>query len=158
MDKLNATGRRAGGSELIALDIDYPGADGLFNMRAIKPVGFTGATGDGTFDLLGFDGQILDGDTIQFYLINQRPPLGAFNNIIDASNIGANTTIEVFETRRGEDQMRHLRTIWSTALLTSNRVAALEGGAFLVTNDHSVRTGWVCITQLNLLVLRITHL
>ncbi|KAI8941677.1 hypothetical protein NX059_002890 [Plenodomus lindquistii] len=141
--KLNATGRRPGGSELIALDIDYPGHDGLFNMRAIKPVGYTGATGDNSLDILGFDAQILDGDTIQFYFVNQRPPIGPFNNIIDASTSGANSTIDVFEMRRGEDQMRHLRTIWSPHQVhTPNRVVALGGGAFLVTNDHSVRTGW----------------
>ncbi|CBX99215.1 hypothetical protein IAQ61_000670 [Plenodomus lingam] len=141
--KLNVTGRRPGGSELIALDIDYPGHDNLFNMRAIKPVGYTGATGDGTLDLLGFDAQILDGDTIQFYFVNQRPPIGPFNNVIDASKIGANSTIEVFEMRRSEDQMRHLRTIWSPDQVhTPNRVAALGDGAFLVTNDHSVRSGW----------------
>lgn len=139
---MNAKGRRLSGSELIALDIDYPGSDGLFNLRAIKPVGYSGATGNDTLDLLGFDAQILDGDTIQFYLINQRPPIGAFNNVIDASNIGANNTIEVFETRRGENEMRHLRTIWSGALHTPNRVAALGGGTFLVTNDHSVKSGW----------------
>src|SRR4051794_11081766 len=77
--KVNATGRRPGGSELIALDIDYPGNDDLFNLRAIKPVGYKGATGDDTLDLLGFDAQILDGDTIQFYFVNQRPPIGPFN-------------------------------------------------------------------------------
>ena len=141
--KLNVTGRRPGGSELIALDIDYPGHDGLFNLRAIKPAGYTGATGDDTLDLLGFDAQILDGDTIQFYFVNQRPPIGAFNNVIDASVLGANSTIEVFEMRRGEDRMRHMRTIWSPAIHTPNRVAALGNGAFLVTNDHSVKTGWV---------------
>ncbi|KAH7343124.1 serum paraoxonase/arylesterase-like protein [Pyrenochaeta sp. MPI-SDFR-AT-0127] len=141
INKVNSTGRRPGGSELIALDIDYPGADGLFNLRAIKPAGYTGATGDSSLDLLGFDAQILDGDTIQFYFVNQRPPVGAFNNIIDASNIGANSTIDIFEMRRGEDQMRHLRTVWSPAITTPNRVAAVGDGAFFVTNDHSEKVG-----------------
>ncbi|KAL6708082.1 hypothetical protein ACN47E_003516 [Coniothyrium glycines] len=140
--KLNATGRRSGGSELIALDIDYPGDDVLFHARAIKPAGYVGATGDDTLDLLGFDAQVLDGDTIQFYFVNQRPPIGAFNNVIDASVLGANSTIEIFEMRRGEDQMRHLRTVFSPAITTPNRVAALGDGAFLVTNDHSVKSGW----------------
>lgn len=140
---LNATGRRPGGSEIIALDIDYPGVDGLFNLRAIKPVGYTGATGDESFDSVGFDAQVLDGDTIQFYIVNARPPVGAFKNLIDASKLGANHTIDVFEMRRGEDQMRHLRTIWSPAVWSPNRVAAVGGGAFFVTNDHSVKVGLV---------------
>lgn len=140
---MNATGRKPETSGLIALDIDYPGADGLFNLRQIKPAGYTGATGDDTLDFVGFDAQILDGDTIQFYFVNARPPVGAFNNIIDASKVGANFTIEVFEMRRGEEQMRHLRTIWSPAVWTPNRIAALGGGAFLLTNDHSVTVGLV---------------
>lgn len=140
---LNVTGRRASGSELIALDIDYPGTDGLFNLRAIKPVGYSGAIGDGALDFVGFDAQILDGDTIQFYFVNMRPPVGAFNNIIDATNIGPNGTIEIFEMRRGEEQMRHVRTISSPAVWSPNRVAVLGNGEFLVVNDHSVNVGLV---------------
>ncbi|KAH7084118.1 hypothetical protein FB567DRAFT_528431 [Paraphoma chrysanthemicola] len=139
--KFNATGRRPGGSEFIALDIDDPGADGLYNLRSIKPLGYAGATGDSTIDILGFDAEILDGDTINFYFVNQRPPIGPFNNVVDASVLGANSTIEVFEMRRGEDTMRHVRTVFSPAVRTPNRIAVLGGGEFLVTNDHSVRTG-----------------
>ncbi|KAH8723715.1 serum paraoxonase/arylesterase-like protein [Phaeosphaeriaceae sp. PMI808] len=141
--KYNASGRRPGGSELIALDIDEPGVDGLFNLRSIKPVGYAGANGDASLDLVGFDAEILDGDTINFYLVNHRPPIGPFNNIIDASVLGPNATIDVFETRRGEETMRHLRTIWSSEVTTPNRVAILGGGNFLVTNDHSTKTGWL---------------
>lgn len=145
MKKLNATGRRPGGSELIALDIDEPGVDGLFNMRSIKPVGYTGAKGEGDaeLDILGFDAEILDGDTINFYFVNERPPIGPFNNYIDASVVGANSTIDLFEMRRGEEVMRHLRTIWSREVITPNRVAVLGQGSFVVTNDHSTKTGWV---------------
>lgn len=125
------------------MDIDNPGADGLFNLRAIKPVGYTGATGDESFDINGFDAQILDENTIQFYIVNLRPPVGASRNLIDASKIGANHTIDVFKMRRGEDQMRHVQTVWSPAVWSPNRVVAVGGGAFFVTNDHSVKVGLV---------------
>ena len=145
MGAVNSTGRRPGGSELMALDIDDTSADGLFNMRAIQPIGYTGATGNSDLDLLGFDVQILDDNTMRFYFVNQRPPVGAFNNVIDATNSGANETIEIFEMRKGEESMRHVRTIWSDAIWTPNRVAAVGdgSGAFLATNDHSVKIGWV---------------
>ena len=143
VNKVNATGRRPGGSELIKLDIDQPGDDGLFNLRAIKPLGYTGATGDNSLDLLGLDAQILDADTVHFYFVNQRPPVDAAQNILDSSALGANSTIEVFEMKKGEDQMRHLRTIWSPAVWTPNRIAALGNGTLLVTNDHSVKVGLV---------------
>jgi hypothetical protein len=145
MNNYNITGRRPGGSEFIALDIDEPGVDGLFNMHSIKPIGYTGAKGEGDsqIDLLGFDAEILDGDTINFYFINERPPVGPFNNYLDASVVGINATIDVFEMRRGEEVMRHLRTIWSHEVYTPNRVAVLGQGNFLVTNDHAVKVGWV---------------
>jgi hypothetical protein len=139
---LNATGRRPEGSQLIALDVDEPGVDGLFNL-VIKPIGYAGAKGDNTMDLLGFDAEILDGDTINFYFVNERPPIGPFNNYIDASVLGANSTIDVFEMRRGEESMRHVRTIWSPEVITPNRVAILGQGNFLVTNVHSAKTGLV---------------
>ncbi|RMZ70047.1 serum paraoxonase arylesterase [Pyrenophora seminiperda CCB06] len=145
MKDVNVTGRRPGGSELLALDIDNPGDDGLFNFRAIKPVGhYVGATGNSDLDLLGYDAEILDDGTTRFYFINQRPPVGIYNKIIDASKIGANSTIEIFEMKKGQDNMQHVRTIFSNEIWTPNRVAALgdKSGAFLVTNDHSVKVGW----------------
>lgn len=146
MEKVNSTGRRPGGSEFIALDVDNPGADGLFNFRAIKPTGnYRGATGDMELDLLGFDAHIVDESTIQFYFVNQRPPVGPSNEIIDASKTGDNSTVEIFEMKRGQDTMRHVRTIFSSAIWTPNRIAALGdgSGAFLVTNDHSKKVGAV---------------
>jgi hypothetical protein len=150
MKKLNVTGRRPGGSELIALDIDNPGTDGFFSPRSIKPTGYTGAAGNADLDLLGFDAHrwvANDGvETLQFYFVNHRPPVDDSLNILDASEIGANSTIELFEMKEGEDVMRHRHTIWSSAIYTPNRVAALNvpQGAFLVTNDHSVKVGMVC--------------
>jgi hypothetical protein len=158
VDKLNSSGRRPGGSELIALDIDEPGVDGLYNLRAVKPIGYTGAKGEGDseLDFLGFDAEILDGDTINFYIVNERPPIGPFNNIIDATVLGANSTIDVFEMKRGADVMRHLRTIWSPDVPTPNRVAILGQGDFVVTNDHSTKTGWVRLLP-TLSLIHTTH-
>ncbi|USP75654.1 serum paraoxonase arylesterase [Curvularia clavata] len=144
MGQVNVTGRRPGGSEFIALDIGNPGADGLFNFRAIKPTGnYRGATGNKELDLLGFDAHVLDDSTIQFYFINQRPPVGPSNEIIDATKTGDNSTVEIFEMRRGQDTMRHVRTIFSSEIWTPNRIAALGdgSGAFLLTNDHSKKVG-----------------
>jgi hypothetical protein len=146
MENVNVTGRRPGGSELIALDIDEPSQDGLYNLRSIKPIGhYKGATGNADLDLLGFDAQILDDNTIRLYLINQRPPVDASDNIVDASKSGANSTVEIFEMRKGQEQMRHVRTVSSDEVWTPNRVAALDDGSggFLVTNDHSVKVGMV---------------
>jgi hypothetical protein len=136
---------------LIALDIDSPGDDGLFGMRAIKPVGYDGPTGDGTFDSIGFDAEAVDSKTLRFFITNQRPPVDEQNNFLDAEALGANTTVEVFEMIRGQSEMRHVRTVSSPAVIAANRPAALGGGAFVVSNDHGIKLGlvqcpvlWLC--------------
>lgn len=80
MGKLNISGRRPGVSELIALDIDSPGSDGLFGLRVIKKKGYVGATGNQLPDLVGFDVEIVDSSTLRFWLINQRPPVDKDKN------------------------------------------------------------------------------
>lgn len=140
---LNISGRRARGSELIALDIDSPGDDGLFGMRVIKPIGYEGPIGDGTFDSNGFDVDIVDPETLHVYILNLRPPVDENKNFLDAKELGANTTVEVFELKRGQNEMHHLRTVASPAIFTGNRPVALGGGAFLVSNDHGIKVGLV---------------
>jgi hypothetical protein len=146
MSRLNHSSRRPGGSELIALDIDNPGADGLFNLRGIKPVDYVSATGDASLDLLGFDAEIIDADTIHFYLINERPPVDYQHNPIDATKTGINATVDVFEYKKGALEMKHLRTVFSPHVYSPNNVAAVGGGAFVVSNDHSKRMGFVSLT------------
>ena len=130
---------------MIKLDIDNPGSDGLFNFRAIEVSGYEGATSDNSIDILGFDAQILDDDVVRFYFVNLRPPVDTSRNILDAFKTGANATMEVFEMKRSEERMRHIRTVWSPAVWTPNRIAALDDGSFYVTNDHSVGAGFVSI-------------
>jgi hypothetical protein len=141
--RLNQSSRHSGGSGLIALDIDNPRADDLVNVRSIKPIDYVGATGDESLDLLGFDAEIIDASTLQFYLINERPPVDYRLDPIDATKTGVNFTIEVFEYTRGEEQMKHLRTVFSPDVYSPNNVAAVGNGAFVISNDHSQRVGLV---------------
>lgn len=128
----------------MALDIDSPGDDGLFNLRGIKPVGYVGATGAGdkTLDFVGFDAHIVDSSTIHFYMINQRPPVDADLKYADTKD-GANATIDVFEYKRGADSMQHLRTVHSPEVFSPNNIAAIGDGSFVISNDHSGKVGLV---------------
>ena len=137
MSKLNVSGRRPGGDYVSVLDIDEPGADGLFGLRQLKPSGYTGATGDGSLDLHGFDVEVLDEATLRFWMINHRPPVDEHGKFLDAVKLGANSTVEVFDVARGTDEMVHVRTIASEAIATPNKLAATGVGGFVVTNDHS---------------------
>lgn len=136
---LNIAGRRPGGSELMALNIDAPGSDGMFGIHKIKPEGYDGATGDGTLDLLGFDVEVVDAATLRFWLINHRPPVDANRKYLDATKIGANSTIDVFELKRGKDKMVHVKTVFDPEVKTPNNIAVMEDGSFVATNDHSAK-------------------
>jgi hypothetical protein len=141
--RLNQSSRQSGGSGLVALDIDSSRADDLVNVRSIKPIDYVGATGDDSLDLLGFDAEVIDASTLQFYLINERPPVDYRLDPIDATRTGVNFTIEVFEYKRGEEQMKHLRTVFAPDVYSPNNVAAVGNGAFVISNDHSQRVGFV---------------
>ena len=136
---LDVSGRKPTGAEFIAIDIDSFGTNGFFSHRTIVPRGSYGARGDAILDTVGFTGESIDDSTIHFYFPNVAPYHGTF---FDAKEMGANATVEVFEFKRGNDEMKHLRTIHSPAVWSPNRPAAVGGGAFLVTNDHGVKVGW----------------
>ena len=136
---MNAAGRQPGGSWVSVLDIDEPGADGLFGLRQMKVTGYRGAAGpsDVDLDLHGFDVEVIDNERLRFWLINHRPPVDENGIILDATKVGANSTIEVFESKRGEDELVHVRTIWDEAIFTPNKLAATGDGGLVVTNDMS---------------------
>jgi len=110
---------------------------------------FSGNNGDGTFNLHGFD-IIPDpesgSDTLRFLLINQRPSLDPVTGIsLNATKVGANSTVELFESRIGSGTMRYVKTYASPMIQTPNRVAWVKHDAFLFTNDHGAKVGMVWI-------------
>lgn len=125
----------------MALNIDSPGSDGLFGLRSIKPTSYDGATGDGTLDLVGFDVEVIDAATLRFWLINQRPPVDVDRRYLDASKVGANATIDVFELKRGGNKMVHVKTVADPAIYSPNGIAAMGKGSFVTSNDHSGKVG-----------------
>lgn len=137
MSKLNVSGRRLGGDYVSVLNIDEPGADGLFGLRQLKASGYEGATGDGSLDLHGFDIEVVSGSSLRFWMINHRPPVDQDGGYLDAVTLGANSTVEVFEVLRGTDEMVHVKTVASAVVATPNKLAATGDGGFVVTNDHS---------------------
>jgi hypothetical protein len=139
MGRLNISGRRPEGSELMALYVDNPTKDGFFRMHSIAPTGYKGATGDSTLDLIGFDAEVLGDGKTRMWLINQRPPIDEQGQYLDATKIGANVTVDVFEYIRGETTMKYIRTIADPEIYSANRLAVLEDGSFVLSNDHSAK-------------------
>ncbi|KAF1968561.1 calcium-dependent phosphotriesterase [Bimuria novae-zelandiae CBS 107.79] len=141
--RVNVSARRTSGTDFLALSVDQQLENGSFPIQPIGLSGYISNSGDSSIDVLGFDAEITPENTVHFYLTNQRPPVDAQGNYIDASVIGANSTIEVFEHDRGSSTMRHVRTIWDPEnVYTPNNVAAIGGGEFVLTNDHTRLLNW----------------
>ena len=136
MDSLNSTDLGPG-DHVSVLDLDAAGSDGLYGLRQLRPVG-----GPSELRLHGFDAEAVDESTLRFFLINHRVPVGAAGRRIPAEAIGANSTMEVYDVERGSEEMRHVRTVYDpSTIYTPNKIAVLGDGGFLLTNDHSRKTG-----------------
>lgn len=106
---------------------------------------FEGIKGDATLNLHGFDIRVDENtDALHILLINHRPPMNPENGEpLDARIVGANSTVEHFQTEVGSDNMRHVRTYADHLIQTPNRVAWVTDHSFVFTNDHSAKVGIV---------------
>jgi arylesterase/paraoxonase len=83
-------------------------------------------------------------DTLRILLVNHCPPIDpATGDFLDATVVGANSTIELFQTKAGSDTMRHVRTYAHDLIETPNNVAWINDDSFVFTNDHSSKVGFV---------------
>jgi len=112
-------------------------------IKWLRTENFAGNNGDGTLNLHGFDVWIdKNSDILRIALINHRPPFDPVTGApLDASKVGANSTIEIFQTKTGSDTMRHIRTHSNKVISTPNRVQWVNENAFIFTNDHNSKTG-----------------
>lgn len=107
---------------------------------------FAGVQGDGTINVHGIgvhlESPSLEAEEVEqqqqpklrVFLVNHRPPL------VD-SYVGANSTVELFETTLGSDSMDHIRTYHADAISTPNDVCPTGPDSFAFSNDHSVKAG-----------------
>ncbi|KAL5484949.1 hypothetical protein ACEPAI_7591 [Sanghuangporus weigelae] len=68
------------------------------------------------------------------YLVNHREPLEGKE---DAREVGADSVVEIFETKPGSDTMRYIATFKDPLIVTPNDIAATgDEMDFYFTNDH----------------------
>lgn len=139
------TSARKGTDHVTVLNIDEPGANGLFGLRALEiSGGYKGALGDKEIDLHGIDVEKIGGGRLRFWMINHRPSVDYTTGLeIDATKHGANSTVEVFEHEIGSTQLEFVKTISDPSIYTPNDLALTGDGGFLLTNDHTSKTGVV---------------
>jgi arylesterase / paraoxonase len=154
IDRLNASAR--GLTDRIAI-LDTRGPGRLASrIRWISVENFSGIKGDKTLNLHGFDVRgDKNTDTLRILLINHRPPIDPITGeLLDATIVGANSTIELFQTKAGSDTMRHVRTYAHDLIETPNNVAWINDDSFVYTNDHSGKVGFVSLlTKLPVCIL-----
>lgn len=91
---------------------------------------------------------------LKMLLINHRTPVDPdTGSLLDATKVGGNATIEVFEAILGETTMKHIKTYVDPTIDTPNGLAWLptSDDSFVFTNDHTTRIGFVSIMFLNFL-------
>lgn len=120
-------------------------------LKWITAENFVGNQGDGTLNLHGFDVRAdKHTDILRILLVNHRPPFDPVTGEpVDATKVGANSTIELFQTTAGSDTMRYIRTYANDVILTPNRVQWVNEDSFVFTNDKSSKTGFVSLNQLS---------
>ncbi|KAN0060925.1 hypothetical protein ACQY0O_006659 [Thecaphora frezii] len=109
----------------------------------VRPDGYSG-----TFNLHGFDIWETPAasdelkSTFHIFLVNHRPPIDPEDGQpLQAHFVGANSTVELFESTAGEHTMRHVRTYAHKQIRTPNRPAALGPDSFVFSNDHRRKVG-----------------
>lgn len=122
----------------MAIYIDEPLKNGLFKMHPILPTDYGAKPGDGKLDIADFDVELLDyGSTHRFWLVNQRAPYDANGTMLDANKYGANTTVDVYEHRKGDKKMKFVASGWSPNMHSANSIAVMGSNNFVVSNDRS---------------------
>ena len=122
----------------------------------MRTPGFTGSHGDGALDLHGIDIRADFGTPpkLKLLVVNHRPPMDPdTGSLLDAAKIGANSTIEIFESVVGETTMKHIKTYSSPVIDTPNDVAWITDKTFVFTNDRSGKVGLVSSFAPNLLFI-----
>ncbi|KAH8679569.1 putative serum paraoxonase/arylesterase 2 [Tricladium varicosporioides] len=141
INHLNASGR--GLTDRIAV-LDTRGEGRLASrIQWLDMENFSGNNGDGRINLHGLDIRA-DKHTgiLRILAINHRPPINPVTGeLLDATKVGANSTIEQFMTKAGSSTMRHVRTYVDEVIKTPNRVAWVNEDAFVFSNDNSAKVG-----------------
>ena len=140
--RLNASGRGEG-DRIIALDIDKPIGAG-FEYREIPTPDYTGTNGDGRLHLVGLSGIDREDNTVDLFLVNNRPSINATTgSLADQAQVGGNSTIESFRINSQAETVQHVKTFADEQIATPNNIAANADGSFYFTNDHGLhRAGW----------------
>lgn len=84
-----------------------------------------------------------DPDALTVFITSHR----IYPDRATSAQTGADSVIEVFETRTGESELRWVKTVRHDLIRTPNAFVAMGETAFYVTNDHSKKVHRVSDTH-----------
>lgn len=95
--------------------------------------------------LVGLTGRDNPDGTIELLMVNNKPSINmATGELLDNTQIGANTTIEHFLTAPDIGVLIHHATYAHDRIATPNNIAWDGAESFYLTNDHGLnKVGWV---------------
>ncbi|KDE03691.1 hypothetical protein MVLG_05822 [Microbotryum lychnidis-dioicae p1A1 Lamole] len=128
-------------SKLPEHSVDYVAVMDLNTLkhRRLEIVAPTEVTKDfNTHAIEGFH-RASDRKHLTLFLNSHRPPAEGRDL---APKLGADSVIEVFETRTGSNQLKWLKTIRHPLIRTPNNIVATSETSFYVTNDHRHKVHW----------------
>ncbi|KAF7877156.1 hypothetical protein EAF04_000841 [Stromatinia cepivora] len=136
--------KRTSEDHVSVLKIDEPEDDGFYGLHQLEIAGgYKGVDNHNSIDVHGFDIEFLPDSRLRFWMINHRPPVGESGNFLDATKLGANSTVEVFDLVPGSRKLEFVKTVANPIIKTPNNIAATRDGGFVFTNDHSTKTGLI---------------
>ncbi|KAK9899835.1 calcium-dependent phosphotriesterase [Cystobasidium minutum MCA 4210] len=84
-----------------------------------------------------------DSDKLTFFLNNHGVPVSAASGQVeDPHAVGADSTVEIFETRLGSETWTHVKSVKHPLLVTPNNLVATGPRSFYASNDHVDKTSW----------------
>lgn len=80
-----------------------------------------------------------DREHLTVFVNSHRPPADRST----APVVGANSVIEIFETRMGSKELQYVMTVDHPLVRTPNNIVAMGERSFYFTNDHRRKVHWV---------------
>lgn len=127
-------------------------------LKWMTTLGYTDAEGGRALDLHGMDVWVGPGNDpmLKILLNNHRPYVDETTlRPLDATKLGANSTIEAFSAKLGDTVLRHVKTYADETIQTPNRVQWIDQYTFVWSNDKSNKMGFVSSFEQNLFMMLI---
>lgn len=83
-----------------------------------------------------------DREHLTIFVNSHRPP----RDRATAGEVGAESVVEIFETRMGSKELKWVKTVQHSLMRTPNNLVAMDERSFYFSNDHRRKVHWVSLS------------